>query len=220
MPRRSGDRGARVRASQETTGAQGAGGGSGRCAEEDRAGDDVPGAARRRRADQAVVLRGDGRPRSGRRRRHPDSAAQRTRHADLRSAQPPHLLRRAGEGAPRLRALHGDDRRAHARQHADQPGGGAERVPRGERSRRSRRRRRGPRRREGGRADRQGIDHGAGPGRRAGGQPAGREARGRAHRRPGHLYPARPADRRRQQRDAGISAGPAAQAGQGAGRAR
>ncbi len=99
------------------------------------------------------------------RRDHPDSAAQGTRDAHLRSAQPPHLLRGAGEGAPRLRALHRDDRRADPRQHADQPGGGAERVPRGGRSRRSRRRRRRTGRREGGRADRHRIDHGADSGR-------------------------------------------------------
>ena len=47
----------------------------------------------------------------------------------VRPAQPAHLLRRAGQGEARVRALHGHHRRADDGQHADQPGGGAERIP-------------------------------------------------------------------------------------------
>ena len=65
-----------------------------------------------------VVLRRADRPRSGRRHHHRAPAAHRTRDADLRPAQPAHLLRRAGEDQSRVPPLHRHDRRADRGQHA------------------------------------------------------------------------------------------------------
>ena len=97
-------------------------------------------------------------------------------------------------------------------------GGRAERVPHGGRPRRSRRRRRGSRRREGGRADRHASRS---PSRFRKGELSvsllGEKLAVERIDGAADLHAARPSDRRRQQRDAGVSSGAAAEAGEGDG---
>ena len=119
------------------------------------AGDDLPAPLGIGVTTAAYVLRRADRPRSGCRHAHRAAAAQRRRDADLRSAQSPHLFRRADEGqAPAFARYTASIGVLTDGQHADQPRRGAERVPYGGGSRRSHRRRRRTRRREGGGADR------------------------------------------------------------------
>ena len=81
-------------------------------------------------ADEAHVLRRADRPRSGRRHHHHAAAAHRPGDADLRPAQPAHLLRGAGRRrTARYRRYTATIGVLTAGQHAAVAGGRAERVP-------------------------------------------------------------------------------------------
>ena len=213
MPRRSGDRVARVRASTQA-GAE-AGTAAGRRAEESRTGDELPGAAGRRRQDEAFVLRGHGRARSVRRRasfrcrrtREPATLTFDLHNLHTYSEEQVKAIARYARYTATIGVLTLDNTLISRAVVQNEFRAAADLVDR--------------------------VGGGAGPGgvkavaptgtesitvrdsgRRALGQPAGRKAGRRTDRWRGDLLAAGPADRRRQQRDAGIQAGAAAEGGQ------